>query len=59
MAERSWGPRLEAEQDGVVARKACHRRSENHGAGRDCGSRDERDCKSRRNCRDWGWREKR
>ena len=30
VAERVWGPGLEAEQDGVVAREACGHLSENH-----------------------------
>lgn len=34
VAEREWGPRLEAEQDGVVAGEACLNRSENHPKGR-------------------------
>lgn len=34
VAEPGWGPRLEAEQDGIVAGEACHRSSENHPMGR-------------------------
>lgn len=40
VAEPGWGPRLEAEQNGVVAWKACRQRSENHPEGRDCRIRD-------------------
>lgn len=62
VAERGWGPRLEAERDGVVAGEACLNRSENHPKGpkgQDCGIRDGRERGLGRDCRDWGWREKR
>lgn len=53
VAKRGWGPRLEAERDGVVAVEACRQRSENHLEGRDCGIRDGKER------RDWRWREER
>lgn len=56
--ERGWGPRLEAEQNGVLAWKACRQWSENHPEGRDWGVCDG-EHRLGRDCRDWGWREKR